>query len=312
MADKRYSAVHMTEAVTPQKQQKDGSTTIEVEAVPVSTVGSNTGLKDVENQGTKRIFEEHNAIKLVPGLSLEDRSNIVDRWFYSYLDPVFRTGNSRTLMMEDLGAVNARDKCSYVEANFDKYWTEEMKLPKRKQSLWRVLWRTVGYDQLFYSMSYYAIYVGVTYGPILILNALVQHFQGTHLLSQVELWIFVCLVFVLPMLGSVTAAMSNAVLAHVSGTFLQIFAQFLLLFLPRECAVVVSVVMLSSSLLSRLSLFHQCSYHHTISHLLIVSCSLLIVQFRNVLVTKIYRKSLALSPAARQKSSTGQVCRTLS
>lgn len=218
MADKRsYAAVHMTEAVTPQKQQKDGT---EVEAVPVPAVGSTTGLKDLENDGSSRIFEEHNVIKLVEGLSLEDRSNIVDRWFYSYLDPVFRIGNSRTLMMEDLGAVNARDKCSFVEANFDKYWTEEMKLPKRKQSLWRVLWRTVGYDQLFYSMWYYAIYVGVTYGPILILNALVQHFQGTLLLSQVQLWIFVCLVFVLPMLGSVTAAMSNAVLAHVSGTFL--------------------------------------------------------------------------------------------
>jgi hypothetical protein len=207
MADKRsYAAVHMTEAVTPQKQQKDGT---EVEAVPLPAAGSTTGLKDLENDGSKRIFEEHNAIKLVEGLSLEDKSNIVDRWFYSYLDPVFRTGNSRTLMMEDLG-----------EANFDKYWAEEMKLPKRKQSLWRVLWRTVGYDQLFYSMWYYAIYVGVTYGPILILNALVQHFQGTLLLNQVQLWIFVCLIFVLPMLGSVTAAMSNAVLAHVSGTFL--------------------------------------------------------------------------------------------
>jgi len=222
MADKRsYAAVHMTEAVTPKKDH--ASTTIEVEAVPVPVVGSNTGLKELDNKGTKRIFEEHNAIKLVEGLSLEDKSNIVDRWLYRYLDPVFRIGNSRTLMMEDLGAVNKRDKCSYVEANFDKYWAEEMKLPKRKQSLWRVLWRTVGYDQLFYSMWYYAIYVGVTYGPILILNALVQHFQGTHLLTQVELWIFVCLVFVLPMLGSVTAAMSNAVLAHVSGTFQLIF-----------------------------------------------------------------------------------------
>jgi ATP-binding cassette subfamily C (CFTR/MRP) protein 1 len=31
------------------------------------------------------------------------------------------------------------------------------------------------------------------------------------------------------------------------------------------------------------------------------------IQFRNVLVNMIYRKSLTLSPAARQKSSTGQI-----
>ena len=293
MADKRsYAAVHMTEAVTP-KKENNGTTAIHVtDAVPVSVVGSNTGLKD-QSKGTTRIFEEHNAIKLVEGLSLEDKSNIVDRWFYSYLDPVFRTGNTRTLNMEDLGAVNARDKCSFVEANFDKYWAEEMKLPKRKQSLWRVLWRTVGYDQLFYSMSYYAIYVGVTYGPILILNALVQHFQGTQPLSQTSLWIFVCLVFVLPMLGSVTAAMSNAVLAHVSGKSPLLFSTCVTV----ELSSLLSLFLINVPWSPLLSLSHP--------------PLLLEVQFRNVLVTKIYRKSLLLSPAARQKSSTGQVCLVL-
>jgi ABC-type multidrug transport system fused ATPase/permease subunit len=31
------------------------------------------------------------------------------------------------------------------------------------------------------------------------------------------------------------------------------------------------------------------------------------IQFRNALVNKIYRKAMLLSPAARQKSSTGQI-----
>jgi ABC-type multidrug transport system fused ATPase/permease subunit len=31
------------------------------------------------------------------------------------------------------------------------------------------------------------------------------------------------------------------------------------------------------------------------------------IQFRNALVNKIYRKAMVLSPAARQKSSTGQI-----
>jgi ABC-type multidrug transport system fused ATPase/permease subunit len=215
------------------------------ETTPVQPVSSTTGLKDNSNLG-KHVFDS-NEVQLVEGKSAEDSANFLSRWLYMYMDQLFKIGNSRTLMMKDLGAVSARDKCAYVEANFDKYWAEEKLLPKRKQSLWRVLWRMVGWDQLFFSMWYYAVYAGITYGPILILNALVKHFQGTAYLSVGPLWTFVALIFLLPMLGSIAAARSNAMLAHVS------------------------------------------------------------VQFRNVLVTKIYRKALSLSPAARQRSSTGQI-----
>eukprot|EP01034_Spumella_vulgaris_P043593 gene43593-54155_t len=85
------------------------------------------------------------------------------------------------------------------------------------------------------------------FGPVLILNALVKHFQKTKILSPAELWIFVALIFVLPMLGSIFAAHSNVLVCHIG------------------------------------------------------------LQFRNALITMIYRKSLLLSPAARQVSSTGQI-----
>ena len=51
------------------------------------------------------------------------------------------------------------------------------------------------------AVFYYTLYAGISYGPILILNSLVQHFQGTKLLSVGVLWFNVALIFVLPMLG---------------------------------------------------------------------------------------------------------------
>ena len=110
-----------------------------------------------------------------------------------------------------------------------------------------MLWRSAGLNNVAWALFYYALYAGITYGPILILNSLVQHFQGTKKVSIGVLWFNVALIFALPMMGSLFAAQSNIILAHIS------------------------------------------------------------VQFRNILVNKIYRKSMVLSPAARQKSSTGQI-----
>ena len=111
----------------------------------------------------------------------------------------------------------------------------------------QVLWKTAGLHNVALALFYYSLYAGISYGPILILNSLVQHFQGTKIIPLGVLWFNVSLIFALPMMGSLYASMSNIILAHVS------------------------------------------------------------VQFRNVLVNKIYRKAMVLSPAARQKSSTGQI-----
>jgi len=111
----------------------------------------------------------------------------------------------------------------------------------------RVLWRTVGYWNLFYGLCLYALFAGISFGPVTILNLLTQDLQGTKILRPDIRWILVALLFVLPVLGSVLSARSNVIMQHLG------------------------------------------------------------IQIRNVLVNAIYRKSLRLSPSARQISSTGQI-----
>ena len=96
-------------------------------------------------------------------------------------------------------------------------------------------------------MTLYLGYNATGFGPIMILNQLVEHFDHQITLSTPILWFYVCLMFILPVFGSILAAQSNVVLAHVG------------------------------------------------------------LAFRNILINKIYRKSLVLSPSARQESSTGQI-----
>jgi ATP-binding cassette, subfamily C (CFTR/MRP), member 1 len=184
-------------------------------------------------------------------MSLEERAGWFSKLLLLYLNPLFRKGanadSSNQIELADLGCTSQQDRCQNLHVQFMKQWEYERRLPKQSRSLWYVLWRTVGYNKLFKAIGFYTIYSMSSIGPVLILNALVKHFQGTGRLSQTTLWILVALMFVIPMTGTLFAAHSNITLAHAG------------------------------------------------------------IQFRNALIDVIYRKSLKLSPAARQVSSTGQI-----
>ncbi len=118
-----------------------------------------------------------------------------------------------------MGPVSAQDEARTLYTEFLRQWNFERKLPVEDRSLWLVLWRTVGWWKVFQALLLYALYSAESIGPILILNALVRHFDGVAVLSTAKLWIFVALMFVLPMAGSIFAAHSNAMMAHIGLQF---------------------------------------------------------------------------------------------
>lgn len=179
--------------------------------------------------------------------SSEDAASPLSAFFMTYLNPLLTLGFKKDLEHEDLGETSVQDQSGRLFETFNKHWQDEMKLNPEKRSLWKVMWKTVGYGKLVLSITLYAFYAGISFGPIMILNRLTQHFEGVSVLPAKILWILVALVFVLPMLASLLAAQSNIIMAHFG------------------------------------------------------------MQFRNALINAIYRKALKLSPASRQKQSTGMI-----
>lgn len=177
----------------------------------------------------------------------EDQASTVSFLFLLFLNPLFEKGNQRTLELTDLGATSRQDRADLLYSKFEVHWKAEEALPLEKRSLWRALFKTVGLWKFILAMVLYAIYTAESFGPVLILNVLVDHFQGSETLSIGVLWLLVVLMFILPMTGSIFAAHSNVILSHIG------------------------------------------------------------LQFRNILINKVYRKAQVLSPAARQISSTGQI-----
>jgi hypothetical protein len=121
-------------------------------------------------------------------LGYEDKASIFSKTFLLYLNPIFKIGNERVLEHVDLGATSRVDKCAHLQPRFHRFLAEERARPAKKQSLWRVLWRTCGYDQLAIAMMLYVASAAIAYGPIIILNNLVKHFEKTITLSVEILW----------------------------------------------------------------------------------------------------------------------------
>ncbi|KAJ1419431.1 P-loop containing nucleoside triphosphate hydrolase protein [Ochromonadaceae sp. CCMP2298] len=146
--------------------------------------------------------------------ALEDEANIISQIFLLYLNPLFKKGADQSLEMPDLGPTSWQDKTKRLFDAFTPQLEKESQRSFEKRSLWYVLWRTVGYFKLCLALGLYAGYSVCSFIPILILDALVQHFQGTTTLTTWQLWTLAALMFVVPMLGTVLAAHSNLVLAH--------------------------------------------------------------------------------------------------
>lgn len=180
-------------------------------------------------------------------VSLEDNANFFSRFLLLYLNPLLQLGSEKALMHEDIGGTSRMDQAGELHTAFEREWKKELQKPADKVSLWFSMIRAIGIGRLCLGIGLYGIYAATTFVPIIILNALVKHFEGIALLPTSLLWIYVALLFVVPMVGSLCSAQNGVVTAHIG------------------------------------------------------------VQFRNLLIGALYRKSLILSNSSRQQTSTGQI-----
>eukprot|EP01040_Poterioochromonas_malhamensis_P014174 gene14174-15673_t len=149
--------------------------------------------------------------------SFEDQSSWFSFVLFRFMNPIFDRGAN--LEHSELGATSRQDSCDYLYGRFQKYWEIERQLPPEKRSLWSVLWKTTGLDRLVLGLILYGIYQAVSFGPVLILNHLIRYLQGTEDIDNTGLGVLVALMFVLPMIGSIFTAHSNAIFAHTGLQF---------------------------------------------------------------------------------------------
>ena len=148
--------------------------------------------------------------------NMEESSSWLSYLFMTYLDGLFKIGNERTLKLSDLKGIAQQDKSEVLQAKFSAVWDEEMQNNNKKKTLWPLIWRTVGYRNVSIAVILFGISAGIQFGPVLILTKLVKYFTGLEDMSLEMAWMWVCMLFVLPIISSVTLVHSNIIMAHIA------------------------------------------------------------------------------------------------
>ena len=148
-------------------------------------------------------------------VAFEDAASVFQYWTMSFMNPLFRKGYSEEgLNLEDLGPVAIQDKTNRLYEKFWAEWLIESKKPPNKRSLWFVLWRTAGYQKLFYALFLYVLFAGLGFVPVMILNKMLLYFEGADGVTTAEIWILTALMFIVPAISSLLNVQSNTILAH--------------------------------------------------------------------------------------------------
>ena len=148
--------------------------------------------------------------------SLEASSGVFGFVFMTFFDKLFATGYKRTLTDSDLGGISAADRSDLLYARFGSlYAAESQSKTPAQRSLWGVLWKTVGIWKLYLALFLFCLSAALQFGPVMILTRLVRHLQGTEQYDNAGLWAMICLLFIFPVIGSISLAHSNAIMAHL-------------------------------------------------------------------------------------------------
>ena len=92
-------------------------------------------------------------------LSYEDAASTYEHWSMQFMNPLFIKGyTEKGITHKDLGVVSNQDKSSKLYDDFWEQWLIEAKKPVKQRSLWKVLWRSVGYGKPAWGLLLYFIF----------------------------------------------------------------------------------------------------------------------------------------------------------
>lgn len=152
--------------------------------------------------------------------ALEDSCGWFGFIFMSYLDKLFSVGSKRTLTDTDLGGICEADRSDLLYEKFSVLYSNEATTKSLAQrSLWKILWRTVGYWKLYLSLFLFIISAALQFGPVMILTRLVRYLQKVETYDTESLWGMTVLLFVFPVVGAISLAHSNGIMAHLGAQF---------------------------------------------------------------------------------------------
>ena len=119
-------------------------------------------------------------------MSYEDAATSFEHWTMKFMNPVFQKGTTG-LNHKDLGKVSEQDKANNLYKSFWEQWLLETKKQPKHRSLWRVLWRSVGYSKMLKALGLYFIFSALGFIPVFVLKWLMGYLEGQIELTEFQM-----------------------------------------------------------------------------------------------------------------------------
>jgi ATP-binding cassette, subfamily C (CFTR/MRP), member 1 len=140
--------------------------------------------------------------------------------FLDIVTPLLKKGTESPVTLADLAALDLLAPAVQTEqlhATFQAEWQQQRSLhPPHRVSLWQVMLSVIGYPQLALGLCLSMLSGACAFGPPLLLKYLSEHFSGVKEQSDTTLWVFVVLLLLFPVVGSVCMAHSYVIYSNAA------------------------------------------------------------------------------------------------
>lgn len=162
---------------------------------------------------TAEYTENSGEADLLPPTRSHEDFSMISSWdpLLTQLNMMMSLGFSRPLQNGDLGTIPPDAKKEYLIERFKRALKEEESMETHKQSIWKVLLKTIGMRRVFVGIFFAFIGSGCQFSGPMLLKAISNQLIGVNPLhgGSAELWILIALAFAVPVLGTICNNQSN-------------------------------------------------------------------------------------------------------
>ena len=131
--------------------------------------------------------------------------------YFGRISPILVLAQERSLELNDLGVLPNKAQVSTLYGDFQEAWQKEkIQLPTAR-SLWRAIFKTIGYRNFILAFSLEIVASGSMFQAPLLLKAINSSNSGVKVLRPEEYWILVALTLIIPLTGTICRQQAKAI-----------------------------------------------------------------------------------------------------
>lgn len=131
---------------------------------------------------------------------------------FTNVTPILTLAQNKSLEISDLGSLPRKACVHDLHEKFAANWADELALKPEVRSLWRAIFKSIGYGNFILAFFLQIVASGSIFQAPLLMKAINNSNAGVNVLSRKEYWVLVSLTLVVPIVGTICAQQARSIL----------------------------------------------------------------------------------------------------